>query len=628
MTPLIGLFALLGRRVGVRAVAASRNAARVRRGASALRAFGAAAAAVLLPVVAASGAGLPSASDNAELGRLPSAQYPAVIRLGLDKTGDVPPLLFVPSATPCKQHGGVGDKGSCVQASGGGSWHAVHPGDVDARQFGVVAGGGRDNTATFQDTLTAARGGAGDMVRCVYLAGYGKAGPYVFNNEIVTEAGDCIKGDGPFRTYLSFPNDTNGIRIDDHDILAGFAIVGHAATSASSVVTLGLFAPGQPHGHETVQGIYRDIVISNFVIGEKFLAPFSRNTFDNVVVDNSRYYPNLANGFPLADIQLDDNGPNRGEPTVNKWLGGELRDQSTTVAASYHTDGTTGYFDITLPTPGAVRGVPLLWAADGIKVYHQTEPVSIASKPLACDSRNYSIYDISEDGGGGSGGLQLFCASTQARIVVGSARVTVGSTFGYRFGRNIIATANHGLRLGTYVSSIPDSTTLVLSQPAIAGDTITLGLEQIGVGGNNMSAACQKASPPTCGHKLEVRFPTAPTVGSIVRLQWVDPWASAAIDAVDDSHDIFEFYLVGGQRVGFKHETGNGADQYIPSYVELQNQCSSIETGSSAKGGLIEGDVVRVLRSPNLFPFIPDCPGYVSASGRNTVACFNNVCRP
>jgi hypothetical protein len=178
----------------------------------------------------------------------------------------------------------------------------------------------------------------------------------------------------------------------------------------------------------------------------------------------------------------------------------------------------------------------------------QTEPISIAIKPLACDSRKYSICDVSGDGGV--------------------------------------------------------------------------------VGGNNMSVAYQKASASTSGHKLEVRFAAAPPVGAIVRLQWVDPRAFAAIDAVDDSHDISEFYLVGGQRVGFRYETGDGADRHLPSYVELQNQCSSVETGSAAKGGSIEGGVVRVLRSPNLFPFIADSPGSVSASGRNSVAWFNNVCRP
>lgn len=126
-----------------------------------------------LMVGAAGAAELPYVVNNTELMRLPAARYSMVSRLGLEKPGDVPPLLFLSNPAPCRQRGGAGDLGSCVRAGDGGSWRALYPGNLDARQFGVRPGEPADNVAGLHNALLAADDGVAGAVRCVHLAGYG-----------------------------------------------------------------------------------------------------------------------------------------------------------------------------------------------------------------------------------------------------------------------------------------------------------------------------------------------------------------------------------------------------------------------------------------------------------------------
>lgn len=74
--------------------------------------------------------------SNAQLAALPAKLHLTVRRVGYATPGDVPPLTYTASASPCSLASGAGDGGSQVPAAGGGCWLANFNGPIDIREFG------------------------------------------------------------------------------------------------------------------------------------------------------------------------------------------------------------------------------------------------------------------------------------------------------------------------------------------------------------------------------------------------------------------------------------------------------------------------------------------------------------
>lgn len=96
-------------------------------------------------------AGSATVNTNTALRALSTAVSSTVTRLGFAFAGDVPPLLYVGSLSACSLNGGNGDNGVQVQSSNGGCWIASFtPGELDSREWGVIADGTTDNTTALQ----------------------------------------------------------------------------------------------------------------------------------------------------------------------------------------------------------------------------------------------------------------------------------------------------------------------------------------------------------------------------------------------------------------------------------------------------------------------------------------------
>ena len=121
------------------------------------------AAAMLAPLLmAATYTGLPIVMTNAQLALLPSWQYFAVLRLGVNAVGDAPAQWFVPSATTCSLNAGAGDVGSEVPTVDSGCFNADFPGaGDDIREWGPTLNGTTDDSAAWLAACTAltAQGG-------------------------------------------------------------------------------------------------------------------------------------------------------------------------------------------------------------------------------------------------------------------------------------------------------------------------------------------------------------------------------------------------------------------------------------------------------------------------------------
>jgi hypothetical protein len=149
----------------------------------------------------------PSVATNAALkGLATNGGGPFVIRMGVNTSGDAPPLTFKASNSPCSLNGGNGDTGSQVKSADGNCWVALHTtGDTTASEWGVVADGVTDNGPQTNAALA-------------FLAGTGQclqftpsAGIYAFSTSITppTSAGSCIDGLTGMPTHLQVKNAAN-----------------------------------------------------------------------------------------------------------------------------------------------------------------------------------------------------------------------------------------------------------------------------------------------------------------------------------------------------------------------------------------------------------------------------------
>lgn len=112
-------------------------------------------AALALLFLGATTTGVPIVYSNAQLMLLPSWQYWAVLRLGVNQLGDAPPLWFSATASPCTIAGG--DVGTQNPTVDGGCFNALPvSGPSDVREWGIGTTGANDVTP--QLTAAAATG--------------------------------------------------------------------------------------------------------------------------------------------------------------------------------------------------------------------------------------------------------------------------------------------------------------------------------------------------------------------------------------------------------------------------------------------------------------------------------------
>ena len=117
------------------------------------------AAAMLAPLLmAATYTGLPIVMTNAQLALLPSWQYFAVLRLGVNAVGDAPAQWFVPSATACSLNAGAGDVGSEVPTVDSGCFNAVLGAATMVQEWGADQTGSTDATTALNSCLAAMTG--------------------------------------------------------------------------------------------------------------------------------------------------------------------------------------------------------------------------------------------------------------------------------------------------------------------------------------------------------------------------------------------------------------------------------------------------------------------------------------
>jgi hypothetical protein len=583
--------------------------------------------------------GVPHVPDNATLLTESTANYPAGIWRDDYASGNgAPPIFYKASGGACSLNSEAGDNGSQVPSSNGKCWLAVFPsGMIDIREFGAKP----DNATPADAAVVATNVYSAGIGACTYVPSIYPG--FTFQNPItLSNSGtNCLRGDrlksllplgGWIFSDLNFPNDTDGVIVYANNgwHVSGLSIHGHAATSSVPTHTKGLTLSN------VVEGTVENVFLNNFAICREIdgSATFS---LINVHCDDELAYPNITNDFPFTGEELANyNGS--GATGAFQEKGGEIRAAAGGNDAFYTANGSTTWYQICPPgatssTPatgtqltcsGAPNyGVPL-WRADGIKARvgtgtHYSNGQNVDDAPLMVCGVDYTIWDVSAAGGGGSGGTPLYCNQMSATLTENSTTVVVASTAGIPPGANILVTADHGLQLATKVSSITDSTHLVLSKTAYINGTVTLNITQIAIataGPSGYSQACQATN--SCGYKLEARFNSAPTNGTTIDLQWIDPTGYAAYvgDQVSDYVKL-EPTLVGGYDVGLKHVgLSDGGIEFRPTYIELLNQCASVEKQTF-------GDILifhRIINDP-----IPNCPGYVDSNAGPTIVAFNNV---
>ena len=128
--------------------------------------------------------GLPSVSGNATLSALSSNYAPLVVREDFQPGFGAPPVFFKSSASPCS----VNDGGSCVSASGGGSWVGLYGSTIDVRDFGAIANGSTDSSGAINAALAFAGPASGGL--CVLLPH--TASPFLVSTSTIMVNGGCL----------------------------------------------------------------------------------------------------------------------------------------------------------------------------------------------------------------------------------------------------------------------------------------------------------------------------------------------------------------------------------------------------------------------------------------------------
>jgi hypothetical protein len=434
----------------------------------------------------------------------------------------------------------VNDGGACVDSDDGNSWKAVFPiGLIDIRQFGTKPDGvtAADAAFTAADAYSS-RIGACTLVPSLYPG-------FTFRKPIKLSGGgsNCLIGDrgikslpasGRFGRFfdLNFTNDTDGVVVNANNgwYVGKLSIKGHAAKSTSPVHTAGLYIAAY-------EGKVEDLFIQDFVVCKYVQAPSNRFSSDQSA------YPNIRNDYPFTCTEMDAKGGS-GAAAAFQESGGECRAAAGGAAARYIADGTTTWYQMCAPATfkaaGPHRtGAPLacsrrteygvpLWRADGLKVrlgsgrmVSNGQYVSNAS--LKVCGVDYTIWDVSAPGGGGSRGKQLYCNRIGASLRTGSTTVSVASTSGIPSGLNILVAADHGIPVAAKVERILDGTHRVLSNAPYITSTINLDIVQLAVatsGPPDYAQDCQ--TPPgqdnnydACGYKIEIRFMSPPAAGTL-----------------------------------------------------------------------------------------------------------------
>lgn len=574
--------------------------------------------------------GLPTVSGNAALSALPSTYAAEIVRENYQSTGGyaAPPLFYISSPQSCTALGYVNDGGSCVAASDGGAWVAqFQNGMIDIREFGAIPDGHTYNDAAF----AAANAYATVQHVCTYIPD--QPLPFAFGAALQPSVFSCIRGDRfrgedpgetppipEFTGYsMVFPNDTDGIQLqtgaNTQVDIRGLSLKGNASESTSANQTAG-FRIGSVES--TLQYNY----IQDFVTGI-YGNKVARANWQGNYINDQFGFPNPINNYPTTGMTFTG-AVGSGASNVSDILGGEVRAQSHVLLTSANGNGSTNWFDITLPNASQISNYGVLWAADGIKV--SVGPyVNYGAPPyLKTCGIDYTIWDISAGGGGGSGGVQLYCTQISATLTVNSTGVGTASTSGLPTGPGYLVIADHGIAPNTYISSIGGPGGFTLNNPATDSGTVNLDVVQINVGSISGSRTCITLSPPTCGHVLEVRLNTPPPTGSNnVQLLWSDPWGYAGV-YVQFASDYLQIRPthVGGYRFGLYHEnfTGSGI-AFEPTYIEIVNV--GFASGAGFNNGTIQGDVVDMHRF--IGPPIPE-PYYINPRTTNYKACFNNIC--
>ena len=241
-------------------------------------------------------------------------------------------------------------------------------------------------------------------------------------------------------------------------------------------------------------------------------------------------YPNLVNGFPLACIRLLPASPSNGSFAASRIDNDECREQAWAGRnVDFTGDGVTKAFEVDIP-PG---GIPL-WAADGIKpkVGNQTllpNGYRLKDGVWKICGVDYSLWDISNSGGAGIGGLQVYCARKTIRnderqqcatvITGGTSDIPTVPT-----PSNLQVVSNHGLDVYPRITAVnTGANTITMSaRRRLARQCRSNWCNSIF---GTMVAVRRFAEP-----KMEVRFNTPPANGINVNPQWDDPTGQVVYD--------------------------------------------------------------------------------------------------
>jgi hypothetical protein len=97
----------------------------------------------------------PTVATNTALKALSTVTTGVVTRLGFVSRGDIAALIYTASGSACSLNAGAGDNGSQVVSADSKCWIASFPpGEIDSREWGVIADGATDNTTPLQAAWT------------------------------------------------------------------------------------------------------------------------------------------------------------------------------------------------------------------------------------------------------------------------------------------------------------------------------------------------------------------------------------------------------------------------------------------------------------------------------------------